>query len=142
MSQEVAAYYFIVENALRELGIDPVQCKGEIPGQWNLAFGDLIVGIDLWEVPEQDNKLVFQVQVPIVTIPDDRKEEFYRTLLEVNYIMYGVSFSVVDQSVYLKTMREANELKHSDVVNAIHFCGHYAEHYQKELFDRFGGKPL
>lgn len=142
MAQDLSPYYFIVDNALRDLGLEPNQCRGDLPGQWNLAYGEITVGIDLWEVEEQDEKIVFQVQTPVMTLPKSKTGEFCKELCEINYVLYAVSFSIVDGTVYLKTMRDAGDIKHQDVLTAIEYCGYYAEHYQKALLEKYGGKRL
>lgn len=142
MAQDLSPYYFIVDNAMRDMGLDPNDARGEIAGQWNLAYGEITVNIDLWEVEEQDEKLVFQVQAPIMTIPEKNQGNFFRELCEINYVLYAVAFSVVDGAVYLKTMRDARDIKQKDVGNMIEHCGFYAEHYQKALFEKYGGTKL
>lgn len=142
MAQDLSPYYFIVDNAMRELGLDPGDARGEMKGQWNLAYGEITVNIDLWEVEEQDGKVVFQVQAPMMLIPEKKAGEFYRELCEINYILYSVSFSVVENTVYLKTMRDAGDLKQRDIVEMVEYLGFYSEHYQKALFEKYGGKKL
>ncbi len=142
MAQDLSPYYFIIDNAMRDLGLEPNDARGEMKGQWNLAFGEITLNIDLWEVEEQDGKIVFQVQAPLMTIPKSKTTEFYRELLEINYILYGVALSVVEDSVFLKTMRDAGAIKQRDVVEMVEYTGFYAEHYQKALFGKYGGKKL
>lgn len=142
MSEQLSSFYFLVENALREMSIEPSQSKGEMPGQWNIAFGDMAIGIDVWSIPEQDNKVVFQAQSALLKVPEENQEAFYRELLEINYIMYGIAFSVVDGSVYLKTMRDAHDIGHNDVLYAIRLCGFYGEHYGNELHKKYGAEFL
>ena len=142
MAQDLSPYYFIVDNALRDLGLEPHECRGEMQGQWNLAYGECTLNIDLWEVPEQDEKIVLQIQSPLLTVPKKKQGEFYRELLEINYVLYGVAFSVVEETVFLKTMRDAADIKHKDITNMIEYAGYYAEHYQKALVEKYGSKKL
>lgn len=142
MAQDISPYYFIVENALRELGVEPGDCKGEMEGSWNLAYGELTLGIDLWEVPEQDDKIVFQVQAPVLKIAENAPAGFYKDVLGINFVLYAVAFAAVDGTLYLKTMRDAADMKHADVVSSIEHAGFYAEHYQKELLSKYGGAKL
>jgi len=142
MAQDLSPYYFIVDNAMRDLGLEPSETRGEMQGQWNLAYGEITLNIDLWDVEEQDGKIVFQVQAPLVIQPKKKLGEFYRELLEINYILYGVAFSTVEESVYLKTMRDAGAIKQKDVSEMIEYAGFYAEHYQKALADKYGCKKL
>ncbi|MBI3142200.1 MAG: YbjN domain-containing protein [Bacteroidetes bacterium] len=139
MAQDLSAYYFIVDNAMRGLGLEPGDTRGDLPGQWNLAYGDLTVNIDLWEVEAQDGKVVFQVQAPIITLPTHGLAELYRELLEINYLLYANAFSIVEQTVYLKTMRDASGLKEKEIGQMVEFCGFYAEHYQRELLQKYHG---
>lgn len=139
MAQDLSAYYFIVDNAMRGLGLEPGDTRGDLPGQWNLAYGELSINIDLWEVEEQDGKVVFQVQAPIMALPQEGLTELYRELLEINYLLYANAFSIVEQTVYLKTMRDADGLKEKEITQMVEFCGFYAEHYQLALLDKYKG---
>ncbi|MBI1183007.1 hypothetical protein GC194_01955 [bacterium] len=143
MAQDLSPYYFIVDNAMRELGLEPSDTRGDMAGQWNLAYGEVTLNIDMWEVEEQDGKIVFQVQAPLMLVPSKKKEQgFYRELCEINYILYGVAFSVVEETVFLKSMRDAGEMRQKDILNMIEYCGYYAEHYQKALCEKYQTKKL
>ena len=80
MAQDLSPYYFIVDNCMRELGLEPNDARGDMKGQWNLAYGEITLNIDLWEVEEQNGKIVFQVQAPLLSAPPKKQGEFYREL--------------------------------------------------------------
>ena len=143
MAQDLSPYYFIIDNALRELGLEPSECRGELLGQWNLAYGEVTINIDVWEVEEQDGKIVFQVQCPLLKLDEKGKNKgLFRELLEINYVLYAVSLSLVEDTVYLKTMRDASDARHGDVLASIQYCGFYAEHYRKQILEKYSGIPL
>lgn len=142
MAEGASLYYLVIESALRELGIEPNDCRGEVGGSWNIAFGDLMIQLDVWELEEQPGKIIYQVQSPIMMVPEKNRLQLFEEVLIINNMLFGVAFSLVDQSLYIKSVKEAKDLKHQDVVNSIHFCGHYAEQYQKHLLEKYGGQAL
>jgi hypothetical protein len=64
-------YYEIIENCIRSLSVDPAQCRGEKPGQWDLKKGSASVWIDIWR-PEGTSEGYFQAMAPVVKLPADQ----------------------------------------------------------------------
>ena len=52
---ELQSFYDVVESGIAELGVNPADCRGENPGQWNLKKGETIVWVDLWMI-EAENR--------------------------------------------------------------------------------------
>lgn len=134
------SYYAVVEEAIRQLGINPEEARGKEEGQWDLKKGDLSVWIDLfWS--KQNNEAYFQVMAPIMEIPPQVsvQNELFKDLLEINDRLYAVSFSIYNNWVWLKTLREAEGMDPNEAVRLILRVGNYGELYKQELLNKYGG---
>ncbi len=145
MSEEVDlnGYYEIVENAISELGVDAREARGEAEGQWNLKRGNASIWIDLWYIEEEEGAY-FQVMSPIMTLPeeDDKKHQMYEELLKHNYSIFGVAFTLHEDGIYLKGIREVEGLDMSEVIFMIGRCGNYADSYNEQLVKSYGGRRI
>ena len=134
--EQLKEYYARVEEALKMAGIDPVLCRSEAEGQWNLQKDDLEVWIDVLFI-EQNNRSYLQVMSPIVHLPSDNKEEFMSELLGINYQIIDANFCVFEGGAYLKIMREIERLEAEDILLAINRIGYYASVTEKDLVEKF-----
>lgn len=139
--QILQPYYNIVENALKRMEINPEESRGEDAGQWNLRNGNATVWVDVWYLAEEKMPY-FQVIAPIMTTPDKKLEEFYAEILKINYTLFEVAFSLLEDGVYLKNVKEAFDLTEEQVIFSINRCGFYADYYNDKLIKRFGGKRI
>lgn len=133
-------YYEVVEEAIRQLGVDPTEAQGKEKGQWDLKKGDLSVWIDLfWS--ERNNDAYFQVMAPIMEIPTEEsiQREFFRELLAINDMLLAVAFTIYNNWVWLKTVREADGLDANEAVRLILRVGNYGEQYKNELLNKYHG---
>jgi len=114
----------LVEQAIATLGLNPEECRGENPGQWNLKKGQFDILVDTWVEQEQT---LFQVLCPLCTPPEDNKEGFYAFLLERNHGLSQVAYTLFDGNVYLKHTREARGLTHDEIITLLSKTAFYAE---------------
>jgi hypothetical protein len=140
---DLTAYYQIVEEGIDQLGVNAQEARGENDGEWNLKRGTASVWIDLWYI-EEEQGAYFQVMSPIMTLPEDETNMYKLTLelLKINYTLFGVGFAVQEDGVYLKNIREVEELDPSEVVYMIGRCGNYGDSYNDELVKKFGGRRI
>lgn len=141
--EDLKPFYEIVESAITELGVNAEEARGENDGEWNLKRGTASVWIDLWYI-EDESGAYFQVMAPIMTLPEDEtnKNKLALELLAINYAIYGVAFAMHEDGIYLKNIREAEELDKSEVIYMIGRCGNYADNYNDELVKKFGGRRI
>lgn len=141
--QDLQPYYQIVEDGIQQLGVNAEEARGENDGEWNLKRGTASVWIDLWYI-EEEQGAYFQVMTPIMTLPEDETNLYKLTLelLKINYTLFGVAFAVHEDGVYLKNIREVEELDPSEVVYMIGRCGNYGDNYNDELVKKFGGRRI
>jgi hypothetical protein len=138
MSIDLQPYYDVVESSITDLGVDPVDCRGENPGQWNLRKGETTVWIDLWYI-ERENRPYFQVMSPIFKIPTDAdtKNRLFEELLSINDTLYGVAFTTYKEWIYIKVIREADGMDKGEAQAMLLRVGNYADHNRTELAAKY-----
>lgn len=141
--ESLQPYYEIVESAIHDLGVNAEEARGENDGEWNLKRGTASVWIDLWYI-ESEEGAYFQVMAPVMTLPEDEdnQNKLAHELLKINYTLYGVTFAIHEDGVYLRNIREVEELDKSEVIYMIGRCGNYADNYNDELVKKFGGRRI
>ncbi len=133
-------YYDMVENVIRTLGVDPAQCRGEKEGMWRVFKGSAEVWIDIWNI-ENESRGYFQVMAPIMPVPADNCEQFFRELLELNDQMFGVSFSLFKEWCYIKTIREVENLEQTEIASTLNRVGNYSDQFDEVLKTKYGAIP-
>ncbi len=138
MEQSIDKYYQMIENCITQLGVDAVLCRTEKPGQWDLRKGSASVWIDVWE-QEYDGQPsgYFQAMAPVVDVPTNNKENFYKEILEINHKLYGVGMTLFENWVYIKTLRELEGLNESEALAMINRIGNYADDYDDMLRTKY-----
>lgn len=140
--KDLNSFYEIVEEALTMLDIDPNDARSSQAGQWNLQAGEMVVWIDVWR-HEKDNNVYLQVMAPIMVINKDQKnEELFQELLEINNVIFSVSFALNNDIVYLKSIEDAAQINVEAVLSKLKFCGYYTDYYEKRLISKFNGTKL
>lgn len=132
----VQDYYALVEACIRELGVDPVTCRGQKEGQWDLQKGSASVWIDV--IQHENGWIYFQCMAPVCKIPTDtsKKIEFYEEILEKNHQLFGVGLTKYKEGIYIKTIREMENIDKSEILAQINRIGNYAD----DLDDYFNEK--
>lgn len=132
-------FYDVVEEGIADLGVNPAECRGENPGQWNLKKGDTTVWVDLFYV-EKEERPYYQVMSPIFNIPADEviKNQLFAELLEINDFLYGVAFTVYKDGIFIKIIREADGMDKSESLAMLLRVGNYADQYRQELSPKYG----
>jgi len=138
MSIDLQPYYDVVESSITDLGVNPVDCRGENPGQWNLRKGETTVWIDLWYI-EREDRPYFQVMSPIFKIPTDAdtKNRLFEELLSLNDTLYGVAFTTYKEWIYIKVIREADGMDKGEAQAMLLRVGNYADHNRTELATKY-----
>ncbi len=133
---DLQPYYKLVEEVIQELGVDPANTRGENPGQWDLYKGSAPVMIDIFE---HDGYGYFQCLAPISLIPEDRKIEFYEEILETGHKLFGVGFTKFKDKIYLKALRETDNLDKSEIKATMLRVGNYADEYDDYFKNKYFG---
>lgn len=143
--QNIQTYYEMFENVIRNLGIDPSACRGEQEGQWNLQKGSAPVWVDIYSV-ENNTYGYIQIMSPIYELPPDgSKEDILTEALEINHKLFGCGITKFNNWLYVKGIRELDDLSEIEITAMINRVGNYADQYDdhfKNKFTRQGGGRL
>ena len=138
MENSIDFYYQMIEKCIQSLGVDPALCRTDKPGQWDLRKGSASVWIDVWEQEyEGQPSGYFQAMAPVVDVPPNSREAFYKEILEINHKLYGVGMTVFENWVYIKTLRELEGLNESEAMAMINRIGNYADDYDDMLRTKY-----
>lgn len=133
-----------VEGAIKKMNVDPALCRGEKAGQYNMVQGSISIWIDVWHI-EKENRAYFQVMAPIMSLANvSNKLGLYEELLTVNDTLYNVAFTIYNNNVWLKSIREVHGLDEDEVVAQIRRIGTYGDQYDdvfKQKYDNTYQSP-
>ena len=137
-------YYKIVEEVIKNLGIDPIECRemdeDDIveDGQWNLSKGNASIWIDVF-YDETNKENYFQVFCPLIEVPNGKMGEVATDALEIGHILFGIGFTRVENWLYLKHIRELTDLSKNEISNIIDRIGAYGEEYEEYFREKYIG---
>jgi hypothetical protein len=136
MQDQLPIYFKMMEECISLLGLDPAILKGEKDGQWNLQKGSAPVWVDIfYDAHNQCNYV--QVISPVVEVPQERKLEFYEEVMKISHTLYGVGFTQYDKWVYIKAIRECENIQPSEMSAMLNRVGTYADQYDDELKNKY-----
>lgn len=133
-TSKLDVYTAMIENVIRSLGIDPAACREKNRGQWTLQRGSVRVYIDIYNVNGTD---YICVASPVMEMPSKMLLPFYRKLLELNHDMYAASFSLKENWVWLRILRELEGLDQNEATAMINRVGAYADQFDEMLISEF-----
>jgi hypothetical protein len=144
---DLKSIYQIVEETLASYGVDPVLARNDGDGQWMLITSEKIeLYLDVWAADNQhwssyfvdEERVVFQIIAPILSIPADNKEIF-ADLMDINMGLYGASLMVKKDEgmVCVKYRIALQELRPEHITEAFNMVSHYAELLQNNLSDMY-----
>ena len=106
-------------------------------GFTQVARGSATVGINVIE-----SKGFILFLAPIMEVPAARREEFYRQLLELNYLATEDGAFAVDQAsgrVYLRALRSLDSFDFDEFVDMLDTIARVADEWDDKLKAQFGG---
>jgi hypothetical protein len=135
---DLTVYFEMLENCIRELGVDPGLCRGQNPGQWNLKRGSADIWVDVFK-REQDVFGYFQCMAPVCAIPKVNTEAFFQEVLEINHTLYGVGFTKFKDWLYIKVIRELEGIDQKEMLAMMRRIGSYADDYDDHFKNKYHG---
>ncbi len=129
-------YTDIVEQGIREIGLDPDTFRGDLDGEWSIRLGENDLWIDLWE-DELSGQVYFQVVAPVFDVAQLMPRVFYEELLNLNLEMCGVAFCLHGKKVVLKSTRTATGLDVEEVYSILLIMGKYVKSFSRVLSDKY-----
>ncbi|MCS7018891.1 MAG: YbjN domain-containing protein [Cytophagales bacterium] len=136
---DLAYYYQIVENAITEIGVNPLEARTSKAGQWDLRRGSASVWINVFLSRERNDYGYLQIMSPLMRMPlNDARAALFEELLTLNHHLYGVAFSAYEGWVYLRAIRELKGLSVAEALAMIKRIGVYADEYDDYLKQKYG----
>jgi len=129
----------LIEAYIKQLGVDPVACRGAKPGQWGLTYKGASIWIDVFSFNENPSRYYFQVMSPLVLVPDKNREAFFQNVLELNHTMYGSAICKKNDWMYVMSLREADGLDQTEVNATMDRVAHYSSDFQGKLKFKYEG---
>jgi len=133
-SSKLDTYTKMIEEIIQSFGIDPSTCREQSPGQWTMFKGSAKVYIDIYGQSGTD---YICVASPIMEMPSKALLPFYRKLLELNHDMYAANFSVKENWVWLRILRELDGLDKNEATAMLNRVGTYSDQFDELLIDEF-----
>jgi len=117
----------------RDLQLEPLNEQGLT----RVQRGSAIVWIQC--VPEQGVLLLLS---KVLKVPDDKREQLYRQLLELSFLATGDAAFAIDKStdmVYLRALRQLDGLDYDEFEDLVHTVASVADEWDDKLVEQFGG---
>lgn len=133
-SDQLSVYSAMIEEIIRSFNVDPATCRETKPGQWTLYRGSARIYVDIYRQEETD---YICVASPIMEMPSKNLLPFYRKLLELNHEMYAASFSVRENLVWLRIIRELAGMDQQEAKAILSRVGTYADQFDDLLTEEF-----
>jgi hypothetical protein len=122
----------------RHLDITGHELKADEGLGWWIAEGSAKVYIFVLE----DRKgQVVRITAPILYFPEERKEEFFQRLLEINRDLSGVAIATFKNVVLVSAQRSTRGLDQEELNDLIWSVSFVADKIDDELAQEFGAKP-
>jgi hypothetical protein len=134
----------MVEDVLIELGHFVNECRVDAPGAtyaWRIFKGSASVRISLLD-NEDESFPSIRIAAAVMTT-DARVDinKLYRHLLTLNnQAVKGAAFAAQQNEILLVAERSSLDLDRSEVHDLIHRVQEYADKYDDELVDEYGGR--
>ncbi len=127
-------YYKLVEQALKDFGLEPEKARGEEKGSWLLQKENTPIWIDVFQKPEEPWGY-FQCLAPAFQLPEDKnlRAELYEKLLEKAHTIFGVAITKYKDWIYVRLIRELTNITKEEIMNIIARVGTFAIELNKEF---------
>jgi len=135
--------YQIVENGIKDLGIDPVSCREAKEGQWSFKRGSVSIVVGLIET-ETFPKGYFYVNSYLLNdsqVADNRKNDLFKSLMEENLYLVGMKLCYKSPNFMLLSNRSAIGLDKEEVAITIDKLSAKADKLDDILID-FGKSKI
>jgi hypothetical protein len=139
LGTRLESYAATVEQILPDIGIDPAQSRLNTEQGFGWSFRRGSATIEVY-VSQQDDVGYLQVLAPILHLPANGLLPLYRRLLELNLQLTNAAFGVHLDVVYVFSERPLEGLDSAEANNIISLIAYYADQWDNELFNEFGGR--
>lgn len=129
----------LVESSIQGLNIDPIACRKETPGQWNVTINGAPVYIDVFNFHTNPENYYLQICSPLLKVPEKNNESFYLDLLEINYDMYNCAICKKGDWFYVLSLRPTKGLDLNEVNWILDKVAYYSNDYYSKLTFKYKG---
>lgn len=133
----------LVESHLKEEGLTPDDVKMKTADghpAWAFRQGSASVRIHLLAGDKESDFGYFQVVAPVIILPDDGRDKIFERLLSLNADqLWSCAFAVRQDRVIITADRTTRDLDRSEVVEMIERVAAYADKFDDELVEQYGG---
>ena len=133
----------LVEGHLNDEGLKPDEVKMKTADghpAWAFRQGSASVRIHLLAGEKESGYGYFQVVAPVIILPEEGRDLIYERLLSLNADqLWSCAFAVRQDRVILTADRTTRDLDKSEVVEMIERVAAYADKFDDELVEEFGG---
>ena len=129
-----------VEAVLEEMGVSAEET--EIPSSDGLTWGLMKGSAEVYvSITEGEDQSYFHVVSPLMICPEEKLEQIFRRLLELNTTeLTGAAFGVRGERIVVCAGRPATGLDRAEIKDMIVRVGTYADHYDDLFVAEFGGR--
>jgi len=128
-------YNSLLEEGLRLIRVAPEQARLTQANHWMIKRGSARVRIRLVAGPEQ-KRLFWAMEAPMLQLPPNLAGMLMPELLYLNHQLYGASFSVVEDIVYLTQTGEMAEASPTSLAKRMDAISYLADKLDDELLAR------
>lgn len=140
---DLARVVDLVETHLKEEGLVPEDVKMKTADghpAWAFRQGSASVRIHLLPGDKEGDAGYFQVVAPVIILPEEGREKVYERLLSLNADqLWSCAFAIRQDRVIITADRTTRDLDRSEVIEMIERVAAYADKYDDELVEEFGG---
>ena len=133
----------LVEAHLKQEGLVPEDVKMNTADKhpaWAFRQGSASVRIHLLAGDKDSDYGYFQVVAPVIILPEKDREKIFGRLLTLNADqLWSCAFAVRQDRVIITADRTTHDLDRSEVVEMIERVAAYADKFDDELVEEFGG---
>lgn len=122
-------YQHTIAAAIEKLGLSAEKCQ-VTESTWVITRGSASISLALYDA---DNRTYFKVEALIAKLPSEQSTDFYKQLLLHNHNFNGFGFSLSDNEVYMKAVRDTAGMDVNEAFVLITKVGNYADKFDEEV---------
>jgi len=127
-----------IEEAFKKLGLNPKDAKSPIQGAWIFKRGSATIRVMLNSTPTSSgDQKTLAMMARIMPIPNRKKGDFFRRLLEMNSSFINERFEIFDNEIYISASRYLEGLGSEEVVDIMKEISETADFVDDKLKKEF-----
>jgi len=132
-------FYEIVEKGIESLGIPPKSARAQESGQWDFNRGSAVIAVGVISSDRFPNGYFYvsSILMSAEEVTAEKKEEFYKTMCEMNSSLVNMKLCINDNLVQLISNRDAIGLDIEEVATTINSLSYYADLLDDRLKESF-----